>query len=290
MKEHRFQYPIDLMARVLEVSRSGYYLWLKALPSNREIRHNRLKSLIEQIHIDSRMTYGSRKVTDELKSHGIEVGRDQVSRLRKEAGLCCVQRRKFKATTNSKHNLPVAPNLLDQNFKTNYPGQVWGADITYITTDEGWLYLAAVKDFHTKEVVGQAMGARMNKELVLEALRKALKCRKPLPDCIMHTDRGSQYCSHNYQKMIEKAGMRASMSRRGNCYDNAPTESLWSTLKTELVYQRKFATRLEAEAAIREYIEVFYNRIRRHASLGNIAPAVFAHKYYQNYIERRKVA
>lgn len=287
MKEQRFQYPIDLMARVLEVSRSGYYAWLKAKPSKRTTRHNFLKPLIKQIHIESRKTYGSGKVVDELKSRGIIVGRDQVARLRKAAGLCCVQKAKFKATTNSNHNLPVFDNLLDQAFKMDFPGQAWGADITYIGTDEGWLYLAAVKDFYTKEVVGYAMSNRMTKELVIKAFRKALRYRKPEPDCIMHTDRGSQYCALEYQKMVKAAGLRSSMSRRGNCYDNAPTESIWGTLKTELVYHRKFTTRLEAEAAIREYIEVFYNRIRRHASIGNMAPAVFAQ---QNYIKRRKAA
>jgi transposase InsO family protein len=287
MKEHRFRYPVGLMARVLEVSRSGYYAWLNAAASKRTIRHNLLGPIIEQIHIDSRKTYGSRRIVDELKSRGMEIGRDQISRLRKKMGLWCVQKAKFKATTNSDHNLPVAPNLLEQDFTTEAPGQVWGADITYISTGEGWLYLAAVKDFHTKEVVGQAMGDRMTKELVMEALRKALKYRSPMPGCIIHSDRGSQYCASDYQKMIGKAGLRASMSRRGNCYDNAPTESLWSSLKTELVYHKKFLTRLEASAAIREYIEIFYNRIRRHSSIGNVAPAVFADKYYA---ERRKAA
>ena len=287
MKEHRFLYPIYLMARVLEVSRSGYYTWVKARPSSRAVRHDLLKPLIEQIHIEGRKTYGGRKVADELKSRGIKVGRDQVARLRKAAGLYCVQKAKFKATTNSNHNLPISDNLLGQDFKMDFPGQAWGADITYIGTDEGWLYLAAVKDFYTKEVVGYAMSNRMTKELVIEALKKALRYRKPAPGCIMHTDRGSQYCALEYQKIVKEAGFRSSMSRRGNCYDNAPAESLWGTLKTELVYQRKFATRLEAEAPIREYIEVFYNRIRRHASIGNMAPAVFAQK---THIERRKAA
>jgi putative transposase len=284
MKTYRFRYPIGLMARILEVSHSGYYAWLKAVPSQRAIRHRGLKPLIEKVHIQSRKTYGSRRITAELQEQGHEVGRDQVSRLRKEMGLFCVQKKKFKATTNSDYDLPVAPNLLDQDFTTQGAGEVWGADITYISTDEGWLYLASVKDFHTKEVVGQAMGPRMTKGLVLDALGKALKYRRPLPGCIMHTDRGSQYCSADYRKMVKAAGMRLSMSRRGNCYDNAPTESLWSTLKMELVYQRKFATRMEAEAAIKEYIEIFYNRIRRHSAIGNVAPAVFAQKYF---IERR---
>jgi len=215
---------------------------------------------------------------DEL---AVRAGRDQISRLRKEMGLKCIQKKKFKATTNSAHDLPVAPNLLDQNFQVSEPGTVWGTDITYITTGEGWLYLAAVKDFGSKEILGHAMGARMTKELVLEALAKALRCRRPHTDCIHHSDRGSQYCSPVYQKAVTDAGLRPSMSRKGNCYDNAPTESLWSHLKQELVHHRRFRTRVEGQAAIQEWIEVFYNRMRRHSKLGNVAPAIYAENYFK---------
>lgn len=208
------------------------------------------------------------------------MGRDRIHRLRKELGLRCIQNRKFKATTNSGHDLPVAPNLLEQKFEIPAPGMVLGTDITYIPTGEGWLYLAGVKDFGSLEIVGYAMGARMTKELVHGALEKALRYRRPQPGCIHHSDRGSQYCAHSYQDRIKKAGMKSSMSRKGNCYDNAPTESFWGTLKQELIYQRRFRTRMEAEAAITEWIEIFYNRIRRHTSLGNISPARWAQNYY----------
>jgi transposase InsO family protein len=205
---------------------------------------------------------------DEL---AVRAGRDQISRLRKEMGLKCIQKKKFKATTNSAHDLPVAPNLLDQNFQVSEPGTVWDTDIT---TGEGWPCLTAVKDFGSKEILGHAMGARMTKEPVLEARAKALRHRRPHAGCIHHSDRGSQYCSPAYQKAVADAGLRPSMSRKGNCYDNAPTKSLWSHLKQELFHHRRFKTRAEGQAAIQEWIEVFYNRMRRHSKLGNVAPAI----------------
>ena len=269
------------MAKVLGVSRSGYYKWLDRKPAKRERSDNLLKIQIREIHKLSRATYGSKRIQAELKDRGIIVGRDRITRLRREMGLKCKTRKKFKATTNSKHKLPVAPNLLEQKFDVKHPGTVWGTDITYIATDEGWLYLAGVKDFCSREIVGYAMGSRMTKELVREALRKALERRKPLSKCIHHSDRGSQYCSYAYQDDVKKAGFKASMSRRGNCYDNAPTESFWGTLKQELVFHLRFKTRVEAIAAIQEYIEIFYNRIRRHSAIGNVAPSIFAEEYYQ---------
>ena len=269
------------MAKVLGISRSGYYKWLDRKLSKREISDNLLKIQIQEIHKLSRATYGPKRIQSELKDRGIIVGRDRITRLRREMDLKCKTRKKFKATTNSNHKLPVAPNLLEQKFDIKHPGTVWGTDITYIPTDEGWLYLAGVKDFCSREIVGYAMGSRMTKELVREALRKALERRKPLPECIHHSDRGSQYCSYAYQNDVKKAGFKASMSRRGNCYDNAPTESFWGTLKQELVFHMRFKTRVEAIAAIQEYIEIFYNRIRRHSAIGNVAPSIFAEKYYQ---------
>ena len=176
--------------------------------------------------------------------------------------------------------MPVAANLLDQKFDVVVPQAVWGTDLTYIATGEGWLYLAGVKDFASREIVGYAMGERMTTELVQIALQKALRFRKPLPGCIHHSDRGSQYCSREYRSDVENAGLLASMSGKGNCYDNAPTESFWGHLKQELVYQRRFSTRAEATAAIREYIEIFYNRMRRHSALGNTAPCVYDETYF----------
>jgi transposase InsO family protein len=245
-----------------------------------------LKALISCAHKRSRGTYGPRRLQDELAAESHQVGRDHISRLRTEMGLRCIQLKKFKVTTDSKHHLPVVANLLKQEFSVLAPSTVWGTDITYVSTDEGWLYLAGVKDFATREIVGYAMDGRMTTDLVQNALKKALQFRQPAPGCIHHSDRGSQYCAADYRKEVEKAGMIASMSGKGNCYDNAPTESFWGHLKQELIYHRHFQTRNEAIAAIREYIEIFYNRIRRHSALGNTAPSVFAETYYS----QRRVA
>jgi transposase InsO family protein len=283
MKGQQHQYPIKSMAKVLEVSRQGFHEWLKRPPSARAKRHEQLRVLIQEAHDLSRGTYGPLRLQDALP---VRVGRDQISRLRKEMGLKCIQKKKYKATTSSAHKLPVAPNLLDQKFEVVEPGKVWGTDITYIWTDEGWLYLAAIKDFGSKEVLGYSMGARMTTDLVQEALVKALRYQRPQVGCIHHSDRGSQYCSIDYQREVVKAGLKPSMSRKGNCYDNAPTESLWSHLKQELVHHRRFATRTQARAAIQEWIEVFYNRMRRHSKLGNMAPAIYA----ENYRRERKTA
>jgi len=281
MKLHRLQYPVKIMARALHVARSGYYAWLARGPSAREQEDAILMPLIRAAHEKSRGTYGPTRIQAELAAIGHHVGRDHIARLRKRMGLRCIQHRKFKATTNSNHDLPVVPNLLAQAFRIATPGLVWGTDITYIPTNEGWLYLAGVKDFGSREIVGFAMDSRMTKDLAKAALRNALYVRTPLPGCVHHSDRGSQYCSHDYQADVAKAGFRASMSRRGNCYDNAPTESFWGCLKQELVYHRRFATRAEAMAAIQEYIVVFYNRVRRHSSIGNMAPSIYAESFSQ---------
>ncbi len=286
MKAYRLLYPMKIMARVLEVSRSGYYRWLTRGPSRRDLRDTLLKVLIESAHKRSRGTYGPRRLQEELAADNQKVGRDHISRLRKEMGLKCIQKRKFRITTDSKHHLPVAANLLEQKFDVSAPGTVWGTDITYVPTDEGWLYLAGVKDFASREILGYAMGGRMTTDLARGALQKALQFRTPLPGCIHHSDRGSQYCAAEYRKDVENAGMLASMSRKGNCYDNAPTESFWGHLKQELVHHRHFQTRDQAIAAITEYIEIFYNRMRRHSALGNTAPSVYAEAYYS----QRRVA
>jgi putative transposase len=281
MKASRYTYPIKTMARVLQVARSGYYAWLVKPRSQRKVLDEGLKIRIRAIHVKSRKTYGPIRIKRDLAEDGLEVGRDHIGRLRKEMHCRCVQKRKYKATTDSKHDLPTVPNLLGQQFDILMPGVVWGTDITSIPTDEGWLYLAGVKDFGSREIVGYDMDGRMTKELVRRALAMALKIRTPLLDCIHHSDRGSQYCSHEYRKDIKKAGLRASMSGKGNCYDNAPTESFWGCLKQELVYQRHFVTRAEAKAAIQEYITIFYNRIRRHSAIGYMAPSVYAESFYQ---------
>lgn len=196
-------------------------------------------------------------------------------------GLICKQKKAFKLTTNSAHDMPVADNLLAQDFTVNQPDKVWATDITYIPTGEGWLYLAGLKDLFNAEIVGYAMGARMTQELVLRALNHAIDNKRPAAGLIHHSDRGSQYCAHHYRQLQARHGMQTSMSRRGNCYDNAPIESFWGSLKNELVHHRQYRTRAEAEASIREYIEIFYNRQRRHSSLGYVSPAAFLQQFYQ---------
>jgi transposase InsO family protein len=280
LNQLRLQFPVEVLTRTVGISRSGFYARQGRPPSFRSKNDAIFKPLIIQVHKVGRSTYGSTRIQQELAEQEVYVGRDRIHRLRKELGLKCIQNKKFKATTNSAHDLPVAPNLLNQKFEVEGPGKVLGTDITYIPTGEGWLYLAGVKDFGSMEIVGYAMGARMTKELVQNALEKALRYRRPEAGCIHHSDRGSQYCAHAYQNLIRKVGMRSSMSRKGNCYDNAPTESFWGTLKQEMVHHRRFRTRQEAQATIQEWIEIFYNRTRRHTSLGGRAPARWAEEYY----------
>jgi putative transposase len=286
MKQWRREYPVEVMARVLGVSRSGFYAWLDRPPSPRALEDERLKVAIAAAHVKTRQTYGATRLQAELKEEGFAVGRDRVARLRRDMGIRCRQKRKFKATTNSNHEWPVADNVLEQTFTVQGPDQVWHTDITYLQTGEGWLYLAGVKDQFTCEIVGYAMGERMTQGLTLEALSRAISYRRPAVGLIHHSDRGSQYCALDYRKRLERHGLVASMSRKGNCYDNAPMESFWGSLKNELVHHQRYATRAEAEASIREYIEIFYNRQRRHSRLGNLAPAVFA----QNCRKQQKAA
>ena len=279
MKQWRLDYPVKLLCRVLAVSRCGFYAWFKRPPCRRDQENERLRVAIRAAHNKTRRTYSAKRLKTELEAEGVIAGRDRIGRLRKEEGIRCIQKQKFKATTNSNHTLPVADNLLNQEFKPTAPNEAWVSDITYIPTSEGWLYLAGIKDVFTCEIVGYAMGSRMTQELVSQALWKAVKWKRPEAGLILHSDRGCQYCSHGYRKLVEQFKLRASMSRRGNCYDNAPMESFWGSLKNELVHHHRYATRSEAEASIREYIEIFYNRQRRHSRLGYLAPAVFAQKF-----------
>lgn len=279
MKQWRLQFPITVMSRVLDVSRGGFYDWLRRKPSRRAQDDERLKVAIKAAHKRTRESYSARRLQPELAAEGFVAGRDRIARLRRELGLRCRQKRKFKATTNSKHNLPVAENLLNQTFTPSAPNEVWVSDITYISTGEGWLYLAGVKDVFTCEIVGYAMAERMTQDLVGRALFRAVQQKRPTAGLTHHSDRGSQYCAHDYQRLLEQFGMKVSMSRKGNCYDNAPMESFWGSLKNELVHHCRYATRAEAEASIREYIEIFYNRQRRHSRLGYVAPAVFAQNF-----------
>ena len=268
-------YPITLLCKVLQVSRSGYYAWLRRPESQRAREDRRLTVHIKAIHKQSRGIYGSPRVHAELKAQGEKCGKHRVVRLMRQEGLYGKQRRRFKATTDSSHKKPVAPNILDGNFQVEEPNQVWVGDLTYIRTDEGWLYLAVILDLFSRRIVGWALGARMTRNLVLEALRKAVGLRCPSSGLMHHSDRGSQYASGDYQKELAKHGMVVSMSRKGCCWDNAVCESFFHSLKTEQVYHCHYRTREEAQQDIRNYIEVFYNSWRRHSSLGYTSPAEF---------------
>jgi putative transposase len=280
MKDMRLQYPVPLMSSVLEVTRSGYYAWLRRSPSKHTQEDARLKLEIKAAHKRTRESCGPERLQSDLADNGVKVGVCRIKRLRKEMGIRCKQVKKFKATTNSKHSLPVAENLLNQNFKVSAPDKVYVSDITYIPTDEGWLYLAGHKDLCSGRLVGYAMAERMTKNLVCESLLRAVTLKRPAKGLINHSDRGSQYCSSDYSALLKKCGMLPSMSGKGNCYDNAPMESFWGTLKQELVYHQRYRTRQEAKESITEYIEVFYNRQRRQAKLGFLSPVAFEHKFY----------
>jgi len=258
------------MCQVLKTSRSGYYAWIKRPKSKRTIENEKLLLEIKRVHSQSRKLYGSLRITQKLRNEGIKCNRKRVYRLMKANGICSIMKRKFKATTNSKHNYPIAPNLLNQNFRVTEPSKVWVTDITYISTREGWLYLAAVLDLYDKKIVGWSMDKTMTQELVINALNKAIGRRKP-PE-IHHSDRGSQYASKAYQQLLKKNGIMASMSRKGNCYDNACMESFFGTLKTELIYLNSYSTREQAKSSIFEYIEIFYNTQRIHSSLNYKTP------------------
>lgn len=275
----RLEYPLTILCRVFDVSRSGFYAWTNSEPSPRAQADERLKVALKAVHKQSRETYGTLRVQPELAAQGFVAGRDRIARLRRELDLRCKQKRKFKATTNSNHDLPVADNLLNQTFAPTRPNEAWVTDITYVQTGEGWLYLAGVKDVFTCELVGYAMGERMTQGLTAQALWRAVRNKRPQPGLIHHSDRGSQYCAHDYRKLVEQFGMQSSMSRRGNCYDNAPMESFWGSLKNELIHHQRYATRADAQTSIQEYIESFYNRQRRHSRLGNVPPALFAEKF-----------
>ena len=284
MKTLRPQYPLIVMCHVFDVSRSGYHAFASRAPSKRSRENARLLVAIQAAHVRTRASYGPERLQDELRDDGFNAGVGRIKRLRLRLGLRCKQVRKFKVTTNSNHDLPVAPNLLNQNFQSTHPNETWVTDITYVPTAEGWLYLSGVKDLHTRELVGHAMGTRMTKDLVGRALVKAVRAKRPAPGLVHHSDRGSQYCSRDYRNLLQHFGMKASMSRRGNCYDNAPMESFWGTLKNELVHHRRYETREQARREITEYIDIFYNRQRRHSKLGNLSPAAFTQRFYRQQL------
>jgi len=268
-------YPVRLLCRCLEVSRAGFYAWQRRPPSVRAREDAGLCIEIAASHTESRRTYGSPRILRDLRDRGLRVSRKRVARLMRQQGLAGRRRRRFQRTTDSNHPFPVAANLLMREFRVDAPNLAWVTDITYIRTAEGWLYLAAILDLFSRRVVGFAMSDQVTRELALEALNRALGSRPATQDLIHHSDRGSQYASHDYRRALEKAGMTCSMSRRRNCWDNAVAESFFGTLKTELVHEREFATRTAAKIAITDYIEGFYNSRRRHSSLGYVSPLMF---------------
>lgn len=264
------------MCQMLGVSVSGYYAWRQRGPSARQEANEALVEQIGAVHAESDGTYGSPRVHAELAARGIECSKNRVERLMRVHRIQAKQRKRWRPrTTNSKHGLPIAPNVLNREFEAEGPNQKWVTDITYIPTAEGWLYLAAVMDLYSRQIVGWSMGSRLKSQLVKDALKLAVAQRQPDPGLVHHSDRGSQYASADYQVLLTARGMVASMSRKGNCYDNAPMESFFGTLKSERVHHCRYQTRSAARQDIFHYIEVFYNRKRRHSALGYLSPAQF---------------
>jgi putative transposase len=271
-------YSILSLCGHLGVSASGYYDWQRrrACPGPREEQNEALAKAISTIHTRSRQTYGSPRITEALRKEGQHHGRNRVARLMKQGGLYGRQQGRYRVqTTDSNHDQPIAPNRLAEAPKATAPNQLWVADITYIQTRAGWLYLAGILDLYSRKIVGWAMSERIDTALVLKALDMALLHRNPPRELLLHSDRGVQYASADYRRALRQAGLLASMSRKGNCYDNASMESFWSTLKLELVYRRDFADHHQARTEIFDYIECFYNRQRSHSALNFLSPVDF---------------
>ena len=264
----------------MSVSASGFYAWLDRPLSKWGREEARLEIEIRAAHKRTRQVCGAERLQQDLAEHGIRVGICRIKRIRRKLGIRCKQKRKFKATTNSKHTLSVAENILGQKFTVAEPNKVWVSDITYVPTDEGWLYVSGHKDLFTGNIVGYAMGERLTRNLISQSLLRAVAAKRPAKGLIHHSDRGSQYCSHEYRCLLDRFGLSASMSRKGNCFDNAPMESFWGTLKQELVHHHRYRTRREAMQDITEYIEIFYNRQRRQARLGFLSPTAYEQRYY----------
>jgi putative transposase len=289
----RTQYPVSISCEVLEVSASGYFTWKRQQkPSTRttpsaRISDEALLAHMRAIHAEVKQEYGWPRMHKELVARGIRVGRERVRKLMKQHGIRAKTKRKFVVTTDSKHNLPIAPDLVQRRFNPETPNQLWSGDITYIATDEGWVYLAAVIDLFSRQVVGWSMKDHMQTSLVKDAITMAGFRRRPEVGLIFHSDRGSQYCSHEFQDALKGWGIRSSMSRKGNCWDNAPTESFWGRLKTASLYGRKFATRQEAMDAVLDWI-AFYNHRRLHSTLGYVSPMQYEDRWHA--AQRKKAA
>ena len=274
--EHKTEFPVDLMCEVLEVTRSCYYdFFQRKITSNKELERLKIMRAIEDIHKASRRLYGSPRIFNHLIGLGFKISKKTVEKLMRLMGIRSKIKRKYKATTDSNHGKKIAPNLLAQDFSTHSSNQIWLSDITYIATPEGWLYLASILDLHTRKIVGWSIASHMSQELCINALEIAYRRQKPAPGLIFHTDQGSQYASKGFKSKLLAYKMIQSMSRRGNCWDNAPKESFFHTLKTELIYLENYKTRKEAISSIFEWIEVYYNRQRIHSSLGYKTPIAF---------------
>ena len=269
-------YPVRVLCRVLQVSATGYYDWLQRHPSVTEQRREELAVAVRAIHADVKGRYGSRRMHAEVVARGQACSVNTVAKVMRALGIQAISHRRFRVrTTDSNHPFPVAANTLNQEFTATAPNQVWLSDITFIPTREGWVDLAAVEDLYSRRVVGWSMGTSLESRLVVDAMHMAVAQRFPDDGLLAHSDRGSQYASEHYQRVLAAHGIRCSMSRVGNCWDNAPMESFFASLKKELVHHEDYPTIEAAKASLFEYIEVFYNRIRRHSSLGYVAPAEF---------------
>jgi transposase InsO family protein len=280
MEAEMNNFPVRLMCKTLALSPSGFYSWLKrGCNPPKARRDKRILSEIRLIHSEARETYGSPRMTDEMQARGHTINRKRIARIMQENGIQGIPARKFKVTTDSKHRFPLAENKLKQRFDVKAPNKVWASDITYISTSEGWMYLAVVMDLYSRRIIGWSMDKRMETSLVSNALNMALGMRELGDGMMHHSDRGVQYCSNAYRALLEKNGIAISMSRKACCWDNAVVESFFGTLKQELVYRCRFATRASARVEVEDYIEVFYNRTRRHSTLGSLSPANFEAMY-----------
>ena len=273
IEDRRADYPVRVLCDVLGVSPAGYYAWRRRPESRRTAANRDLVGDIQQVHREAHGRYGSPRIHAELRAQGRGASRGRIERLMRRHGIRAIMARPRRVrTTDSRHDFPIAPNLLERNFTATASNRIWLADITYVETDQGWLYLATVLDLYSRKIVGWAMCDHLRADLPLAALRMAISAQRPDAGLIHHSDRGVQYASAEYRKVVQSAGFQASMSRKGDCYDNAPMESFFHTLKTELVHHRKYATRAEATRDIFAYIEGFYNRTRRHSAIGYISP------------------
>jgi putative transposase len=275
IKKEQSNYGVTMMSEVLEVSRSSFYAWLRRPVSQLEKENAYLTERIRVIHAQSKQRYGSPRITAELRDTGFKCGKNRVAKLMKRQGISARARKRFKRTTNSNHKLPVASNLVGMQFNPEKKNSLWATDITYIRTREGWLYLSVMLDLYSRAVISWNVDKYMDENLVMRTLEKAIRDRKPNDELILHSDRGSQYASLKLRNMMKENNIQQSMSSKGNCYDNAPVESFFSTLKRELVYRTSYKTREEARQSLFEFIELFYNRKRRHSTLNYVSPFQF---------------